>query len=110
MSDQRDSSLKLTPLATFVVFDRQSGDVLHTHHVSAAPGAVPPPEDELTKLILDHAVHATGRHARDVDCMKVAAGDVKPQSTYRVDLDGRRLVETTRGDDRKAAAARSPQA
>ena len=74
------------PLATYVVYDRRTGEILHTHDVSAAPGAQVPEDDQLARFILDHAVHTTGRHAGELDCLKVAAGTMQPKFTYRVDV------------------------
>ena len=59
---------------------------------SVSPRRAPtvPPDEELTRFILDHAVHTSGRHARDLDCLKVPADALAPRSaTYRVDLAAR---------------------
>jgi len=82
------------PAATFVVYDRRTGAILHHHSVSAAPGAEIPDDHHLTRFILDHAVHATRRHASEVDCLKVATDAIKPKASYRVDVAAGRLIET----------------
>src|SRR5262245_49490555 len=82
------------PAATFVVYDRRTGAVLHHHHVSAAAGAEIPDDDQLARFLLEHAVHATRRHASEVDCLKVAGDAIKPQTSYRVDVAAGRLIET----------------
>jgi len=98
MTHQSDPVSNLQPIASFVVFDPHSGTILHTHQVSSVAGAIVPRDDELVQFILDHAAHATGRHAKDLDCLKVAGDDLKPRTTYRVDVGVRRLVETSRHD------------
>ncbi len=107
MTHQSDSVSRPRPIASFVVFDPQSGTILHTHQVSSVVGAIVPRDDELAQFILDHAAHATGRHAKDLDCLKVAADDLEPRTTYRVDVATRRLIETSR-DDRPRDASRIP--
>src|SRR5262245_11330685 len=58
MSDTRPEPLRPQPAATFVVYDRRTGAIVHLHSVSAAPGAEIPDDDQLARFILDHAVHA----------------------------------------------------
>jgi hypothetical protein len=94
MTDTLQQPTRPQPAATFVVFDRRTGAVLHHHMVSAAPGAEIPDEDQLARFVLDHAVHATRRHASEVDCLKVAADALKPKCTYRVDVSEGKLIET----------------
>ena len=98
MTDIRPEPIRPQPAATFVVYDRRTGAILHHHLVSAAPGAEIPEDDQLARFILDHAVHATRRHASEVDCLKVAADAIKPQTSYRVDVANGRLIETQAGD------------
>jgi hypothetical protein len=97
MSDDKPEPTRPQPAATFVVYDRSTGAVLHHHHVSAAPGAEIPDDEQLARFILEHAVHSTRRHASEVDCLKVAADAIKPQTSYRVDVSNGRLIETQAG-------------
>jgi hypothetical protein len=101
MSDIRPEPSRPQPAATFVVYDRRTGAILHHHSVSAAPGAQIPDDDQLARFIVDHAVHATGRHASDVDCLKVATDAIKPKASYRVDVATGRLIETQAADHRE---------
>ena len=94
MSDPRPEPSRLQPTAIFVVYDRRTGAILLQHSVSAAPGAEIPGDEQLARFILDHAVHATGRHASELDCLKVPADALKAKSTYRVDVAAGRLIET----------------
>ena len=98
MTDVLQQPSRPQPAASFVVFDRRTGDVLHHHMVSAAPGADIPDDDQLARFILDHAVHATRRHASEVDCLKVPADALKPKCSYRVDVSEGKLIETVRSD------------
>jgi len=98
MTDMRPEPLRPQPAATFVVYDRRTGAILHHHHVSAAPGAEIPDDDQLARFVLDHAVHATGRHASEVDCLKVAGDAIQRQRSYRVDVSAGRLIETQPGN------------
>jgi hypothetical protein len=94
MSDIRPDPARPRPAATFVVFDRRTGAILHHHLVSAAPGAEIPDDEQLARFILEHAVHATRRHASEVDCLKVSVDALKPKCTYRVDVSEGKLIET----------------
>lgn len=94
MTQPIDPSTRPKPLATFVVFNRQTGGYLHTHHVSVAPGAIVPTDEEMTRAVLEHAVHAGRCHANDVDCIKVEVDELEPKATYRVDVAGRRVLRT----------------
>jgi hypothetical protein len=98
MNDIRPEPSRPQPAATVVVYDRRTGAILHHHHVSAAPGAEIPDDDQLARFILDHAVHATRRHASDVDCLKVATDAIKPETSYRVDVAAGRLIESQPGN------------
>ena len=99
MTDPSEAILRRTPAASFVVFDRATGEILLTHHVSAAPGAAVPAEAELTRFILQHAVLTTGREEGAMDCLKIAAADLQPMAEYRVDPEQRSLVRTKRPDE-----------
>jgi hypothetical protein len=94
MTQPIDPSTRPQPLATFVIFNRQTGDILHTHHVSIVPGAIAPTDEEMTRVVLEHAVHAGGCHASEVDCVKVGVDELKPKASYRVDVAARRLLVT----------------
>ena len=98
MNDIRPEPSRPQPAATFVVYDRRTGAILHHHSVSAAAGAEIPDDDQLARFILDHAVHTTGRHASEVDCLKVATDAIKSKASYRVDVASGRLIETQTGD------------
>lgn len=98
MSDYKPEPSRPQPAATFVVYDRSTGAVLHHHHVSAAPGAEIPDDEQLARFILEHAVHSTRRHASEVDCLKVAADAIKAKTSYRVDAASGRLIETQPSD------------
>jgi hypothetical protein len=101
-----DPDTRPKPLASFVIFNRQTGEILHTHHVSAVPGAVLPTDDEMTRVVLEHAVHVAGCHASEVDCVKVGPEELRPRSSYRVDISIRRLLETSPHEHGKSGDSR----
>jgi len=96
MTQPIDPGTRPKPLATFVVFKRQTGDILHTHHVSVAPGAIVPTDEEMTRAVLEHAVHTGRCHANEVDCVRVDVDELEPKASYRVDVAARRVIETGR--------------
>jgi hypothetical protein len=85
-----------TPVATFVIYDRASGEVLHTHHVAGAPGALLPERDEIVRAVLEHAALTTKREPDALACLEVDPNALRPRTAFRVDVAAQRLVELPR--------------
>lgn len=86
---------------TFLVYDPESGDVVHGHRELFLPDSKVPGEEELAKLALEHAAQATDRDAGKLRALQVSDEELKPGVGYRVDPDSERLEPL---DDGAAAA------
>jgi hypothetical protein len=76
---------------TFLVYDPESGDVVHGHKELFLPKADVPGEEELAKIALEHAAQATDRDAGKLRALQVSDEELKPGVAYRVDPDSERL-------------------
>lgn len=78
--------------ASQVVFDPQTGEVLHVHHLVAAPGARLPDESGLAADVMKLAEQISGRSARELDRLVVDKQDLAPGRRFKVDRAARRLM------------------
>jgi hypothetical protein len=91
MNDQRQT-VQLEPATTFVVYDRQSGEVVMVHHFSAMPGVPLPEAPELEAIALHHATDGDARNPDGLAAIQVQPGAVEAETEYRVSLPERTLV------------------
>lgn len=85
----------------YVVYLRDSGRIVHTHHVVVYPGAVEPTDDEMEAEARELAITASGKEA-NLEVLAVDPDDLRAGTFFRVDLKQRRLVKD---DDRAAEAS-----
>jgi hypothetical protein len=77
---------------TRVIYDRQSGEILHVHQAVSLPGIKFPDENELKASAMDLASRATGRHVHQMDVLTVQEEELKPGTRYKVNLRDKCLV------------------
>lgn len=78
----------------YVVYDREDGNIVHTHEYVGLPGAEQPPETEIETEALEIASEATGGQPLDLlATLRVQKSDLKVGAEYTVDLREERLVE-----------------
>lgn len=78
-----------------IVYDRATGEILHTHEVITLPGAHPPDEKELAAEALALASEGSGKKAQGLDILRVDRQRMKVQRglRYKVDVKRRHLIE-----------------
>jgi len=79
-------------IASFLVYDRKSGDVLHVHHIAILPGMTMPPESELEQFLAQHGAQKTSRSASQIGAVRCKKKDLSNPSRYRVDPKTRRIT------------------
>ena len=77
---------------TRVVYDRQTGEILHVHQALAVAGAKLPDESGLITSALDLASQMTGRPVEQMDVLSVPEEELNPHSRYKVNVLDRCLV------------------
>lgn len=78
----------------YVVYVRQSGNIIHSHGVCILPGGYSPSEDEISATAIEYAVKNTGREPSDLRTLRLEQ-NIKPKKgiRYRVDIHQGNLVE-----------------
>jgi len=79
-------------VATYVVHDRRTGEILHTHRVLAFPGATIPSIAKVEEEALDSASKVYGKPLSGLSALRVQKEDLKPGVQYKVDMRTRKLV------------------
>jgi hypothetical protein len=83
---------------TFLVYDAESGEVVHGHKELVLPYGDAPSGDELERRALDLATQATGRDASGLKVTAVPEEELEPGTILRVDpKSGRLQAERPRG-------------
>ncbi len=77
---------------TRVIYDRETGEILHVHQALAVPGAKLPDERELQYSALDLASQMTGRPAEQMAVLSVREEELNSRIRYKVNVHDRRLV------------------
>src|SRR5262245_29730413 len=77
---------------TTVVYDNESGKIIHLHYTAILDGASVPSEEEMVKNALSRANHMY------IDCSKASAlhlmnVQLRPDTEYRIDMNTRSVVE-----------------
>jgi hypothetical protein len=89
---QRKSQLPVRPnLASFLIYDRKTGEVFHIHHVGVLPGAALPPDDKLEELLIQHAVGTTKRTAAQLGAVRCRKKNLGNPAMFRVHPKTRRI-------------------
>ena len=76
---------------TFLIYDAETGAVVHGHQVMTLPYGDAAPPEELERQALAVAAEATGRPVEALRVTAVSEGDVEPGHHYRVDPASGRL-------------------
>jgi hypothetical protein len=87
---------------TFLIYDAETGEVIHGHKVLVLPGVEPPSEEELQKQALDMATKVTERPAGKLKTLAVEEKDLKPGHLPHVDPKSRKLEQHPPKDQRGA--------
>lgn len=77
---------------TRVIYNRETGEILHIHQASTLPGGRLPGEDELIACAIDVASRSTGVSGEQMDVIRVREEDLTPKIKYMVDVQSKRLV------------------
>jgi hypothetical protein len=76
---------------TFVIYDKKTGDIIHTHQsLSLAPSETLD-EKELELEALELASRVTNRSQSDMALMPIRAEDLSMEIEYRVNVDTKHL-------------------
>ena len=79
-------------VASFVVYRRSDGVIVHTHHVIVLPGAEEPRAEAMIAEAVELAGSVAGAQDSDVDVLQVEATELRPGASYAVDVQERRLL------------------
>lgn len=97
MSKQRFEARPVPPEARVcVLYDAESGEVLHLHQIIAMAGAPPPTDEELKAEAYELAAEARKRAQRTMDSLIVPVEAFDRSVAYCVDVKKRRLQEIDR--------------
>lgn len=88
-------------IARAVVFDKNTGDIVHVHSIFTFPGAAAPTGDELVAEARVKAGKATGRADATLDVLHIRHDEIAHGHHYRVKLPERKLVGTPVAQPRK---------
>jgi hypothetical protein len=77
---------------TRVVYDRQTGDILHVHQFISLPGVLLPNAAELSAVACDLASRITGKSIEHMGVLAVEEDELKNDANYRVDVTNACLV------------------
>jgi len=76
------------PLSVRVIYDAQTGQIVHTHYVVVLPHAHAPSEAQLDRDALNLARKVAKRLPDHMKVLRVKSGGFNPGVVYRVALDG----------------------
>jgi hypothetical protein len=80
-----------------VVFDSDTGNILHMHRVATLEGADTVSEESISATALDYAkTNLSTRYSGSMDTTIVDPDQLEPNMHYKVDLDSRRLIQVPR--------------
>jgi hypothetical protein len=91
-----EARMKQSPkMDTRVIYDRETGAILHIHQSVALPGIELPDDEELNAAAIELATKATGRSPTQIEVLNVGE-ELKTGHAYRVNVQERRLVAQRR--------------
>jgi hypothetical protein len=76
---------------TFLIYDAESGEVVHGHKELILPYGDAPSAEELQKRALELATQVTGRDASGLKVTEVSEEELEPGSILRIDPKSGRL-------------------
>lgn len=76
---------------TYLVYDPETGDLVHGHKAVVLPYGEAPQEDQLIEQALGFAAEATGRKIDGLRAIAVSEDELEPGVEYRVDPKTERL-------------------
>ena len=76
---------------TYLIYDRETGDVVGGHKAVLLPGGEVPHQDQLIEHALSHTSRATGRKPEDLRAKTISEDELQPGLGYRVDPKTERL-------------------
>jgi hypothetical protein len=80
---------------THLIYDPESGEVVHGHTTIVFPGADSPSPEEVEQRALEEAARATNRDAASLSALAVEHEDLEHGAHYRVDPKSKRLERIT---------------
>lgn len=89
---QEDISRRSSSVDTRVIYDRQTGEILHIHQAVALPGVKLPHENELRASAVDVAIRTTGRSVQQMDVLSVREEELKTGIKYKVNAQSKCLA------------------
>jgi hypothetical protein len=69
-----------------VVYDVETGEIIHTHQIVTLPGANPPTEEELKAEAIELASKITDRSPSDIGILPVEQEELEAGVEYKVDV------------------------
>jgi hypothetical protein len=81
------------PQQTCVIYEAQTGAIVHIHHASAAAGAEMPSGEAIIAEALRLGASTTGLDSSQLGAMPVDAGALRVRREYAVDLSTGELTE-----------------
>jgi hypothetical protein len=81
------------PRITRVVYDSESGDIVHVHHVVILPNANGPDEDHLDAEAVSLASQFSKRPGAALQALKVESSEFQEGARYRVNPETRKLQQ-----------------
>jgi hypothetical protein len=94
MTDQERSHLpEGASEHTFLVYDQDTGEVVHGHKAVVLPGGEPLSSEELESQALELAAQSTERDASSLKALAVSHDELEHGAHYRVDTSSGRLEQ-----------------
>jgi hypothetical protein len=87
-----------------VLYDPNSGAIVHSHQVVTSPGGVHPDAHALEKQALEHAAHARKAPLQGMAVLHVDPHEFDLQTSYAVDVKAKRLKPVARAKPGKQQA------
>jgi hypothetical protein len=83
-------------IRTYVVYDIQSGEIVHIHEYLALPGVVPPSDAEIENEACMLASKRTGKPTSEMSSLHIRRDALEIGVLYSVDLENKNLVANKR--------------
>jgi hypothetical protein len=90
---KKSGSSQMTETETGLVYDRETGEILHVHEVTLMQGGKLPNEKDLKASVISLTRKSINRPGTDMDVIFVQE-ELVPGKKYRVDVQGKRLFSS----------------